>query len=388
MVIVWYLVTHLDCKVPCTAPTSAQLNDALWSECNRMIGRLPAGIKELFDWNTEYIRIKDSPSTWFARARTASKDKPEALAGIHAEDMLLIIDEASGVYEEVFQASKSAMTGARTIEIMISNPTRLEGTFYDSHHKMAESYQLLHFDGEESPIVDNAFVNDIILKHGKDSDEFKIRVKGLFPKEDDMDDAGFLPIVGMDEIDRSDVRLWGKKSMGVDPSGEGKDITSWVIRDALSAKIVAREPKSSEKSIAMKTLTLMTEYNVDPEDITIDNFGTGANVAQELALLGYRVNAVNVGDRTEDERFLNLRAEWYWRMREWLKAGGMLSNDEGWDELPKVKYKRNIQGKIQIMSKDEMRKRGIRSPNNADALMMTFRKDSNTKLANLANRNG
>ena len=119
-------------------------------------------------------------------------------------------------------------------------------------------------------------------------------------------------------------------------------MTAWIVRDALGAKIVAREVKSDSKSIAMRTLTIMTEYSIDASDVTVDNFGTGANVAQELALMGYRVASVNVGDSTDDKRFINLRAEWFWKLREWVKAGGILSVNSEWEELLKIKYKRNL----------------------------------------------
>lgn len=172
--------------------------------------------------------------------------------------------------------------------------------------------------------------------------------------------------------------MFGEKILGIDPSGEGKDMTQWVLRDHYAAKIVAREKSSSTASIAMKTMTLMQEYGIKAENVMVDNFGVGANVAQELAMNGIRVQAFNVGEAVEDREFLNLRAQLYWRLREWIKRGGVLSNDSEWDEeLPKVKWKRNIRNQTQIMSKDEMRRNGIPSPNAADALMLTFKRDPN-----------
>ena len=173
-----------------------------------------------------------------------------------------------------------------------------------------------------------------------------------------------------------EIRLFGEKILGIDPSGEGKDVTQWVLRDQYCAKIVAKEQTSTPKTIAMKTLTLMAEHQLKAENVMVDNFGVGANVAQELALCGMRVNAFNVGDQVEAKEFLNLRAQLSWRMREWIKRGGMLSNDAEWnEELPKIKWKRNIRNQTQIMPKDEMRRQGISSPNAADALMLTFKKD-------------
>jgi len=86
-----------------------------------------------------------------------------------------------------------------------------------------------------------------------------------------------------------------------------------------------------------------------------------------------RINAVNVGEKAnEDFRFINKRAENFWNLREWLIKGGELVNHSGWQELLNIRYKRELNGKIKIQSKDDMRREGIASPNNADALMLTF----------------
>jgi hypothetical protein len=92
--------------------------------------------------------------------------------------------------------------------------------------------------------------------------------------------------------------------------------------------------------------------------------------------MGHRVRAVNVGDPSDNKEYLNLRAEFFWKLRQWIKRGGMLCNSLEWmKELPKIKFRRNLANKLQIMPKDEMRRRGIPSPNAADALMLTFIKD-------------
>lgn len=94
--------------------------------------------------------------------------------------------------------------------------------------------------------------------------------------------------------------------------------------------------------------------------------------------MGHRVRAVNVGDRTENEEYLNLRAELYWKVRVWLSQGGILDDSPEWaKELPTLKFRRNLQNKLQIMPKDEQRRRGIQSQNAADALMLTFLKSLN-----------
>lgn len=375
--ILWYLFCFKDAQVPCTAPTSDQIHDVLWKELANWLHRMPKQIADLYEWQSGYLRIKERPETWFARAKTARKEAPEALAGIHSDFVLMIVDEASGVPEEIFNTAQGALTNKNILVILISNPTRLIGYFYDSHHKDKQNWQTLAFSSQDSPIVDNDFVLRIIEKHGRDSDEFRIRVLGDFPKADALDDKGYVPLLVQADLHTSpQATFQGYRRMGIDPAGEGDDETVWIVRDNFKAKVVGREKISTAKTIAQKTMTLMTEYGVKAEDIFVDNFGEGANVGQELAVATEgKVNivAVNVGDQPLDtDRYLNRRAEAFWRLREWLRRNGELVADRGWEELLTVRYRAELNGKLRIMSKKDMRAEGYRSPNHADALMLTF----------------
>lgn len=377
MLILWYLFCFKDAQVPCTAPTSDQIHDVLWKELANWLYKMPKPIADLYEWQSGYLRIRERPETWFARAKTARKEAPEALAGIHSDFVLMIVDEASGVPEEIFNTAQGALTNTNILVILISNPTRLIGYFYDSHHKDKANWQTLGFSSQDSPIVDHDYVLRIIEKHGRDSDEYRIRVLGDFPKADALDDKGYVPLLVEADLHTTPLAVFqGWKRMGIDPAGEGDDETIWVVRDNFKAKVVGREKTSTTKTIAQKTLTLMQEYEPTPGETYNDNFGEGANVGQELAVTtGGRVSIVpvNVGDQPMDDvRFMNLRAEAYWRMREWLRKGGELVADKGWEELLTIRYRAELNGKLRIMSKKDMRSEGYRSPNVADALMLTF----------------
>lgn len=376
--ILWFLFCYLDAQIPCTAPTENQMYDVLWKEIAKWLKMMPEQIQGLYEWSNTYIRIKERPETWFARAKTARKEAPEALAGVHGEFVMFVIDEASGVPEEIFNTAEGALTNKDILVIMISNPTRLIGYFYEAFHKDARNWQQLSFDSFQSPVVDSEFVTRISEKHGENSDEFKIRVRGEFPSEDGIDEKGFVNLFTADEIKFTQDKNFVQTRMGIDPSGEGQDETAWAVRDEFKGEIVGTERTSNPKSIAEKTLTLMEKYGSTAKNTTVDNFGVGANVAQEIALtpFQYKVNGLNVGEKSKDELFLNIRAEAYYAIKSWFRKGGsLIENENGHqlkDELLTIKFKRNLQGKIQIMSKDEMRKQGIASPNKADAFMLTF----------------
>ena len=291
---------------------------------------------------------------------------------------MFIIDEASGVPEEIFNTAEGALTSSDILVLMISNPTRLIGYFYEAFHKDGKNWQQLSFSSNQSPVVDGEFISRIKEKHGENSDEFKIRVLGEFPSEEGIDDKGFVSLFTNEEIKFTQDKAFIQTRMGIDPSGEGQDETAWAVRDEFKGGIVGTERTSNPKSIAEKTLTLMEKYGSQAKNVTVDNFGVGANVSQEIALtpFAYKVSGVNVGDKSRDELFLNLRAEAYYKIKEWFRKGGSLVDNEMGrklkEELLTVKFKRNLKGSIQIMSKQEMRKNGLRSPNCADAFMLTF----------------
>jgi len=348
----------------------------LWKEVSLWINKMPKEIGNLYEHTHGHVRIKESPETWFARAKTAAKENPEALAGVHGEHVLYIADEASAVPLPIFQTMEGALTGGNILVILCSNPTRLIGYFYDTHHKDKDFWQTLQFSSENSPLVEDGYVERMKAKYQIDEDEYRVRVSGLFPKADAVDDLGYVPL-----LTESDLHYFDKGApfkaltrLGVDPAGEGSNKTVWCVRDKFRAVRVASENVSTPKGIAQKTLTIMAKYNVEAHDVYVDNFGVGANVVQELAISGAYVKGINVGNKPEDEeRFMNLRAEVYFRVKEWLRSGGELNRDSSWLELLSIRFKRGgSKDRIQIMSKEKMRKEGIQSPDVADALSLTF----------------
>ena len=165
-IIHWYLFTRLDAQVGCTAPSREQMYDVLWKELSFWQQRLPKDIKGKFEWSTTHYKIKERPESWWARARTARKENPEAFAGLHGKYILLIADEASGVPDEVITAGEGALGGENNLVLYVGNPTRLDGFFYDSHHKDKTKWKIFQFDGRESPNVSPEFIKEWIKAGG------------------------------------------------------------------------------------------------------------------------------------------------------------------------------------------------------------------------------
>ena len=177
--VIWFLSTRPYPKVPCTAPTKHQLYDILWAEISKWLRNNPVLEKDII-WTQEKVFMRGYREEWFAVARTASK--PDALQGFHADHVLYIIDEASGVDDKVFEPILGALTTEGSRLFMAGNPTKLTGFFFDSHHKNRAQYSTLHIDGRESSRVDTAFIQKIVEMFGEDSDVFRVRVAGDFPK--------------------------------------------------------------------------------------------------------------------------------------------------------------------------------------------------------------
>jgi hypothetical protein len=372
-----------DSQVPVTAPTSDQMHDVLWKEMSVWLNRMPEDVKNIYDWSTSYIRMVDSPETWFARAKTARKENPEALAGIHADHVLMVADEASGVPEEIYNTAEGALTNANILVLLISNPTRLIGYFYNTHNRDSANWQTLSFGSLNSPIVDYEYVERIKELHGEDSDEYSIRVLGEFPRADSIDDKGYVPLFAEGDVtyipDEYEFRSHNAPGtrLGIDCAGEGKDKTVWTIRDRAAGKKLAEENLSTPIGIAQKTLTLCTHYGL--KEVYFDGMGVGAKAAQEFQRMcldqnePIGVNVVLTQEKAQDaDKYMNIRAETAFRMKDWIRAGGQLVQDKCWEELSMIKYRRTLRGKIQVMPKLDMRKILGKSPDYFDSLALTF----------------
>lgn len=391
--ILWFLFVRVLSQVASTSPSKEQMYDVLWKELKKWIDRMPAGMAAQYIWETSHVRMSEAPETWFARAKTASKENTEALAGVHADWVFMAVDEASGVEEPIFETMEGALTSGNIIVFLISNGTRNIGYFYDSHHKDAARWQCFAFNAEESPRVDSKSVEGWKDKYGEDSVQYHIRVLGHFPDEGVMDDKGYVQLFNEKELHFKPFDGgWmpvGRRISALDPSGEGQDTSDFALRDRQRAAIVHTEKESTSAGLAAKSITLLDKYEVDPIDFVIDAFGKGQNIAQEIALMTsqqkrpWRVTPVNTGDacevEAEREFYLNQRAEAYYKAMLWCRAGGEImemanpmETKQFKEELLSIRFRRTQNGRIQIMDKVSMKKLGFRSPNKADAFSMTF----------------
>lgn len=377
MLLLWFMFCYKG-KIWLTAPDAVSLYDVLWSEIWSWLLKMPTGIKELFEKTSDHLYVKEDRDGWFARCKTGKKENPEALAWLHSDSMMLICDEASWVPDQILDTARTNLTADRYIFILIGNPLRNVGYFYDSFKD--STWKQFAFSTLDSPFQWD-LPEKIAKKFGLESDEYRRRILWDFPREDILDEKGYVQLIMKSDINyeyHDDSLYWTRKILWVDCAGEGKDKSTWVLRDNNKAVIVWYENISDEKSIAQKTLTIVHKYWLDWQDVIIDNFGKGANVAMHLALLWVRTSPINVWDKCDPEngqKYKNIRAKIFWKLKWWIQGGGILAYRDYWSELLTIRYKRTLSDEIQIMSKEEMRREWYGSPDFADALAMTFYRD-------------
>ena len=374
--ILWFQSCFFPCKIPATAPTGHQLSDVLWAELAKWHRKLSEKIPELareFSWTSEKFSLVSHPQESFAVARTARPENPEALQGFHSENILFLIDEASGVAENVFQVAEGSLSTEDAYVVMAANPTREDGYFHASHHKMRESWACLHWDGEESPLVSKNYIADMAKKYGIDSPIYQVRVKGNFATATD----GVIPLSLCEAAKVREVgKVAGDIVWGLDVARFGDDSTALAKRQ----RNVQVEPtKEWFGKDTMQTVGILkNEYDAakeKPKKICIDVIGLGAGVVDRAKELGLPVVAVNVAESASvDTKYARLRDELWFNGRDWLAAMDckLCDDDALIAELTTPKYSILSNGKIKVESKDEMKKRGVSSPNRADAWLMTF----------------
>lgn len=382
------LQTGGSCRVPCVAPVQASLRDILWPEIRRWHKRLSDRWPLLGSW----IEIKAdrvvAGSDGFAQARTARKENPESMQGFNHENLLFLIDEASGVPEEIFTAIEGSLSQRGSRIFLSSNPTRLDGYFYDTQMSddLAALWKRVHVRLEDGPPTRDAaeFARSMAAKFGESSNIYRVHVLGEFPLNDP---DSFIPFdwvssaVGRDVSDTGGRVIWGLDvgTRGLDGGGGDRlpDRSSLAKRrgNRLLEKIKAWRGLD-EMQTAGRVLIEYQEAEVKPDTINVDVIGVGSGVVARLKELGLPAVGVNVAESAPtQEKYYKLRDELWGRAREWFERRDcvMPEDDDFLGEITTVKWgKPTSDGKTLVERKVDMKKRLKHSPDLADAFCLTF----------------
>ena len=384
----WFAMTRFPFKVVVTAPTSGQLFDALFAELKRWINELPEALRPILDVKNDRVSLLAAPSEGFISARTSRAETPEALAGVHSANVMLVVDEASGVPEQVFEAAAGSMSGHSAVTLLASNPTRSSGTFFETQTRLSGSWKCHHWSCVKSPLVSRDFIEEMKLRYGEESNAYRIRVLGEFPLADD---DTIVPFHLVDAAVHRDIEpddhatvIWG-----LDVARFGSDKTALAKRQGNTIT----EINSWQGLDLMQTVgRVKAEYDglpmsIRPSEIMVDVIGMGGGVVDRLRELGLPVRGINVAESPSmKDTYTNLRAELWFKMRGWLEQRGakLPRNEQLIAELTSIRYSFVSSGKMKAEGKDDMRKRGLASPDLADAVCLTLASDAATALGGKA----
>jgi hypothetical protein len=380
----WLLSTRRGGTAVNTANTEAQLKSRTWAELSK--------------WHTlainghwfEIASMSLRPTSWFAaevekhfgigpkyyyaEAQTWSEEKPDAFAGVHnPQGMMVIFDEASGIPEPIWTVTEGFFTDPylHRYFFAFSNPRRNTGAFFECFHKHRKYWNRRHLDSRTVEGTDVDVLNQILEKYGPDSDPARIEVLGQFPKQGDRQ------FIARDIIEGAKARVLEEDHhaaliMGVDPARYGDDSTVIRFRQGRNARVIpAVKMKGADNmQVANACAELIQRYN--PDAVCID-VGNGSGIIDRLREMGFKIYEVGFGSKSDDAEWANKRTELWARMRDWL-GGGMIDDDPDLiDDLAAPEYR--FQGnsdRIMLESKEELKRKGFASPDNADALACTF----------------
>ncbi len=404
----WWLDTR-GLRVAITGPAADQLNNVVWPEVLDCCRRKFHWLSEQYVSTTEELRYKVNGEGWRAILRTARQDNDDALQGFHKT--MFVLDEASGIRDRIFEVAEGAFGDPDNYGLMMGNPTRQSGYMYNVFHKKS-FWHTLSFSSENSLTDEDyrytfmdvrgnirvlsckgrqtrTWIQNMRDQYGLSSNVYRVRVLGEFSNlgRDQLIESQWLEKVFTTQTERSEK---AKRRMGIDPAWTGEDDTGVVIREG-DHVLHAESWHGFDLVESFNRLkVLWDEWKVDFGHI--DTVGVGAGLYDMFrhavyrgSVLGYPVIKVHCSERAPEDRdgeCKTLRDWLWWKSRKFFRERQVVfeGRDKSLDwhqlriELQEPTYK-IVNGKVVAESKDEMKKRGLKSPNLADALNTTFYQD-------------
>lgn len=332
---------------------------------------------------------------WFATARTATK--PENMQGFHEDNMLFIVDEASGVADPIMEAILGTLSGENNKLLLCGNPTKTSGAFYDAFHSSRKMYQCHTVSSEKSQRTNKGNIKDLIERFGYDSNVVRVRVRGLFPEQENdifialqlLEDSVKLEINVEEELKGKYIPE--RIDVGVDVARFGDDDT--VIAAKIDKKVpdlLVRHGQNTMHTVGdivhiyRDFIEMYPEYN-NYVYVKIDDTGVGGGVTDRLnelkedpaegldKMVIIPVNFARKSPKSKSARFYDDIVTWMWaNVRELMKNKEVKLPDDSVliGEFSTRKYYFHSNGKIKLESKEELKKRGLSSPDRADAVAL------------------
>lgn len=376
MIVHWGMSTCADTRIVITANTDTQLRTKTAPEVGKWFNL--SINKHWFDVTATAVASVDPEHVkmWRADFIPWSEHNTEAFAGLHNEGkrIIVIMDEGSAIADKIFEVVEGALTDENTeiIWIVFGNPTRNTGRFRECFRRYKHRWKTRQIDSRTVEGTNKQQIDKWVQDYGEDSDFVKIRVRGLFPS---MSAKQFISETDVDAAFGKHLRpeqfSFAPKIIGVDPAWSGDDSFEIWLRQGLASKKLGSFPKN-DNDVYMANVIARFEDEHQADAVFVDA-GYGTGIVSAGATMGRDWTLVWFSGQSADPGCLNKRAEMWNGLKQWLKAGGSIPADnELRDELTGVETVPRLDGKIQLESKEDLKDRGLPSPNKADALALTF----------------
>lgn len=381
----WAMSTCDNCRVIVTANTGDQLTTKTVPEVSKW-SRMALN-QHWWKIGSESIRVKDPKyeRTWRTDFLTWSLERTEAFAGLHnkGKRIVVIFDEASAIPDKIWEVTEGALTDENTeiIWVAFGNPTLNTGRFRECFGRYKHRWKTMQVDSRKVAGTNKAQIQKWIDDYGEDSDFCRIRVKGEFPR------AGSKQFISSELVaearrrnvpDDQVAQQW--KVLSVDVARFGDDQTVIGLRQGKRLRVLERLRGWDTMQTAHRVMYWMKQET--PRLTVVDGDGIGAGVVdrvKEDMQNWLRVNApaevleFHGGLSSSDpDMYFNARAEMWGRMKGWLETADIPDDPEVEADLTGVQYGFSGKNQIQLEKKEDMKKRGLASPDIGDMAAMSF----------------
>ncbi|MDY0884683.1 terminase [Dongia soli] len=381
--LLWSLSTHEDTRGVVTANTDSQLRTKTWAELAKW-HRLCL-CKHWFTLSATalYAAQAGHEKTWRIDMVPWSERNTEAFAGLHNQGkrIVVVFDEASAIPDQIWETTEGALTDSNTeiLWLAFGNPTRNSGRFRECFGRFKHRWRHRQIDSRSVRITNKKQIAQWVADYGEDSDFVRVRVKGQFPR------AGSMQFIGSDLITaaiQTEARSFAHDALviGVDVARFGDDQSVIYARKGRDARTFPPIKLRNVDTMTLAGRVAEEARRLKADAVFVDEGGVGAGVVDRLRQLNVNVIGVQFGAKADGlsptdavERYANKRAEMYGNLRQALKAGLALPDDQELiADLTNIDYGFNARDEIQLEKKEEMKKRGLASPDLADALALTY----------------
>ena len=379
----WMLSTRIGATIIVSANSESQLRSVTWAEITKWLSmsinshwfEVSATRVMPAKWLTELVErdLKKGTRYWGVEGRLWSAENPDAYAGVHNYDgVMVIFDEASGIDDSIWSVTSGFFTEntPHRFWLAFSNPRRNSGYFYEAFHSKREFWKNRNIDARQVEGTDKNVYEQIIDEYGSDSVQAHVEVYGMFPNASDDQ------FISVNIVEEAMQREKYKDNtapiiIGVDPARFGSDSTVIAVRQGRDVIAIKRHKGDDTMETVGRVIEAIEEYQ--PALVNIDEGGLGAGVVDRLKEQRYKIKGVNFGNKAKNGMMYgNKRAEMWGDMREWLKSASIPGDRYLKSDLISPMMKPDSKGSIFLESKKDMRSRGLASPDAADAIALTF----------------